>query len=69
MKALKWHTEKRKLSELIPVLDLFAGSGSTLIAAEQTNRNAYLCEIDEAYCQVILDRFTNFAPTSTIKKL
>ena len=51
------------------VLDLFAGSGSTLIAAEQTNRNAYLCEIDESYCQVIIDRFTKFVPAAKIKKL
>ncbi|MFT3883597.1 MAG: DNA methyltransferase [Gemmatales bacterium] len=36
------------------VLDLFGGSGSTLIAAEQTGRNAYLMEIDPLYCDVII---------------
>ncbi len=38
------------------VLDLFGGSGSTLIAAEETNRNAYLMEYDERYAEVILAR-------------
>lgn len=38
------------------VLDLFGGSGSTLIAAEETGRKARLMEIDEEYCRVILER-------------
>lgn len=42
------------------VLDLFGGSGSTLIAAEQTNRRAFLMELDEAYCDVIVNRWTEF---------
>ncbi|MSQ94782.1 MAG: chromosome partitioning protein ParB, partial [Gemmataceae bacterium] len=36
------------------VLDLFGGSGSTLIAAEQTGRKAYLMEIDALYCDVMV---------------
>ena len=43
------------------VLDLFGGSGSTLIAAEQTGREAYLVEIDPAYCDVIVERWETFA--------
>ena len=43
------------------VLDLFAGSGSTLIAGEQTSRKAFLMEIDPLYCDVIVDRFQRFA--------
>lgn len=39
------------------VLDLFGGSGSTLIACEQTNRKCYMMELDEKYCAVILERF------------
>jgi len=43
------------------VLDLFGGSGSTLIAAEQTGRNAYLMELDPLYCDVIVQRWEQFA--------
>ncbi|HCT45250.1 MAG: chromosome partitioning protein ParB [Phycisphaerae bacterium] len=39
------------------VLDLFGGSGSTLIAAEQMGRSALLMEIDPAYCDVIVTRW------------
>jgi DNA modification methylase len=39
------------------VLDPFAGSGSTLIAAEQTRRRARLMEIDPKYCDVIIARY------------
>jgi DNA modification methylase len=42
------------------VLDLFGGSGSTLIAAEQTGRRAYLMELDTLYCDVIVQRWENF---------
>ena len=42
------------------VLDLFGGSGSTLIAAEETRRRAYLMEIDMPYCDVILERYEKF---------
>ena len=42
------------------VLDLFGGSGSTLIAAEQTGRRAFLLEIDPPYCEVIRTRWEQF---------
>jgi len=42
------------------VLDLFGGSGSTLIAAEQTGRRAFLMELDPLYCDVIVRRFEQF---------
>ncbi|MEQ8771054.1 MAG: DNA modification methylase [Phycisphaerales bacterium] len=42
------------------VLDLFGGSGSTLIAAEQAGRRAVLMEIDPAYCDVIVARWEAF---------
>ena len=41
------------------VLDLFGGSGSTLIACEQLNRKCYMCELDEHYCDVIIQRWEN----------
>jgi len=43
------------------VLDLFGGSGSTLIGCEQTGRQAYLMELDQAYCDVIVDRYQRFS--------
>ena len=42
------------------VLDLFGGSGSSLIAAEQTGRKAFLMELDAPYCDVIVQRWENF---------
>ncbi len=42
------------------LLDTFGGSGSTLIAAEQTGRIAYLMELDEHYCDVIRKRYAEF---------
>lgn len=41
------------------VLDLFGGSGSTLMACEQTNRQARLVELDPKYCDVIIQRWEN----------
>jgi len=42
------------------VLDLFGGSGSTLIGCEQTGRRAFLMELDQAYCDVIVERWEQF---------
>lgn len=42
------------------VLDLFGGSGSTLIAAEQTGRQAFMMELDALYSDVIVQRWENF---------
>jgi DNA modification methylase len=39
------------------VLDPFGGSGSTLIACEQTDRICYTIELDEKYCDVIVKRY------------
>lgn len=41
------------------VLDLFGGSGSTLIACEQLNRRCYMMELDPHYCDVIITRWEN----------
>ena len=42
------------------VLDLFAGSGTTIIAAEQNGRKAYCMELDPKYVDVIIDRWETF---------
>ena len=43
------------------ILDIFGGSGSTLIAAHKTGRRGYLVEIDPVYCDRILRRWETFA--------
>lgn len=50
------------------VLDLFLGSGSTMVAAHQLNRKCYGMELDPKYCQVIIDRMRKLDPTIEIKK-
>jgi len=44
-------------------LDLFGGSGSTLIAAEQTGRKTFLMELDPFYADVIVERHEQFTGT------
>ena len=42
------------------VLDLFGGSGTTVIACEQNGRNAFMMELDPRYVDVIIDRWEKF---------
>ena len=42
------------------ILDVFGGSGSTLIACEQLNRQCYMMELDPYYCQVIINRWEEY---------
>lgn len=44
---------------LTNIVDLFGGSGSTLIAAEKTNRTCFMMELDPKYCDVIIQRWEN----------
>lgn len=48
------------------ILDPFGGSGSTLIAAEKTNRKARLIEIDPHYCDVIVKRWQSMTEQDAI---
>ena len=48
------------------VLDMFGGSGSTLIGAEQTGRNAFVMELDPKYCDVIVKRWQDFTGKQAI---
>lgn len=50
------------------VLDLFGGSGSTLIASHELNRACYIMELDPVYCQIILDRFERLFKEKAIKE-
>jgi len=49
------------------VLDLFGGSGSTLIACEQLNRKAYLMEFESKWVQTIIERYLRFTGSEEIK--
>ena len=49
------------------VLDIFGGSGSTLIACEQLNRKCYMMELDEHYCDVIIDRWQKLTGKIAVK--
>ena len=49
------------------VLDPFGGSGSTLIACEKLGRRCFMMEIDEHYCDVIIQRWQNFTGKEVVK--
>lgn len=49
------------------VLDVFGGSGSTLIACEQLNRKCYMCELNPRYVDVIITRWENLTGKKAVK--
>lgn len=57
---------KNSSKENDKILDLFGGSGSTIIAAEQLNRNCYTMELDPKYCDVIVKRWESLTNKEAI---
>lgn len=57
-----WSNESDK------IIDLFLGSGSTMVASHQLKRKCYGMELDCKYCQVIVDRMKKLDPTLIIKR-
>ena len=55
-----------KINNLI--MELFTGSGSTMVASHQLNRKCYGMELDPRYCQVIVDRMIKLEPTIEVKR-
>lgn len=51
------------------VVDFFVGSGSTMMAAQQTDRICYAMEIDPHYCDVIVERFKTMFPNVEVKHI
>ena len=49
------------------VLDVFGGSGSTLIACEKLNRKCYMMELDPHYCDVIIKRWEDYTDKKAVK--
>ena len=63
IELLRWCIEdiaERNMERVNTVLDLFGGSGSTLIACEQLDRTCYMMELDPKYCDVIIRRWETF---------
>ena len=50
-----------------PILDLFGGSGSTLIACEKTNRRCFMMELDPTYIDIIISRWETFTGQQAVK--
>ena len=50
------------------IMELFTGSGSTMVASHQLERKCYGMELDPKYCQVIVNRMHKLDPTLTIKR-
>jgi site-specific DNA-methyltransferase (adenine-specific) len=62
----KWFLD-RFVESKDAILDLFGGSGSTLIACEQTNRTCYMMEIDPRYCEIICQRWEKYTGQKRVK--
>lgn len=58
LSVIAWAIERAKEKAML-VVDLFGGSGSTLIACEQLDRTCYMMELDPRYCDVIIQRWEN----------
>lgn len=50
------------------ILDLFGGSGATMVAAHKTKKKCLMIEFEPHYCQVIVDRMFKLDPTLTVKR-
>lgn len=60
VELINWFFDYYSMQDKKIVVDLFGGSGSTLIACEKTNRHARLMELDPKYCDVIIKRWQDF---------
>lgn len=70
IELLRWCIEdiaERNMERVNTVLDLFGGSGSTLIACEQLDRTCYMMELDPKYCDVIIDRWQALTGEKAVK--
>ena len=65
VKVIEWCINL--LDDKKPILDVFLGSGSTMVAAHQLKRKCYGMELDPKYCQVIIDRMQKLDSKLSIK--
>jgi len=61
-----WFFDYYSIADKKNIVDLYLGSGSTLIACEKTNRICYGMELDEHYCDVIVQRYIDFCTKNSI---
>jgi DNA modification methylase len=60
IKLILWFFDYFSLKDKINVVDLYGGSGSTLIASEKVGKKAFVMELDPKYCDVIVKRWEEF---------
>jgi len=60
VELVSWFFDYFSLKDKKNVVDLYGGSGSTLIAAEKAGKNSYVMELDPKYCDVIVKRWEDF---------
>ena len=61
-RCIKMHSDKGGI-----VLEPFSGSGTTIIAAEQTERKCYAMELSPVYCDLAVERWENFTGQKAVK--
>ena len=70
IELLRWCIEdiaERNMESVDTILDLFGGSGSTLIACEQLGRKCFMMELDPHYVDVIIERWENLTGEKAVK--
>jgi len=66
VELVAWFFDYFSLKDKKNVVDLYGGSGSTLIASEKVGKNAFLMELDPKYCDVIVKRWEDFTGKKAI---
>jgi DNA modification methylase len=66
IKLVLWFFDYFSLKDKKNVVDLYGGSGSTLIASEKVGKNSFLMELDPNYCDVIVKRWQEFTGKKAI---
>jgi DNA modification methylase len=61
-RCIKMHSDERNI-----VLEPFSGSGTTIIACEQTNRRCYAMERDPVYCDLAVRRWEQFTNKQAVR--
>lgn len=60
VELVKWFFDYFSLKDKIKIVDLYGGSGSTLIASEKADKQAFVLELDPRYCDVIVKRWQEY---------